>query len=259
MWKYILSMVLVLLVPFLYIYFNFHSLMEKLSAIMMHHFHQHNKKMRPDRIILIRHGESEANIDVTLYKRVPDSQISLTEKGKEQAREASKKLKEIIKNGSIKFYVSPYLRSRQTYDNLMLNFKENRTSFVYDPRLREQEFGNFHHIEEETFEEMRKVGKFYYRFTNGENGADVYDRASLFLDSLFREIKDIDYKKYDNIVIVCHGLFMRLFMMNFLKYTIEQFDLLATPHNCEFWIIEKNERGKYQLISELKNEENNLN
>ena len=179
--------------------------------------------------------------------------------GKEQAREASKKLKEIIKDGSIKFYVSPYLRSRQTYDNLMLNFKENRTSFVYDPRLREQEFGNFHHIEEETFEEMRKVGKFYYRFTNGENGADVYDRASLFLDSLFREIKDIDYKKYDNIVIVCHGLFMRLFMMNFLKYTIEQFDLLATPHNCEFWIIEKNERGKYQLISELKNEENNLN
>lgn len=259
MWKYILSMVLVLLVPFLYIYFNFHFLMEKLSAIMMHHFHQHNKKMRPDRIILIRHGESEANIDVTLYKRVPDSQISLTEKGKEQAREASKKLKEIIKDGSIKFYVSPYLRSRQTYDNLMLNFKENRTSFVYDPRLREQEFGNFHHIEEETFEEMRKVGKFYYRFTNGENGADVYDRASLFLDSLFREIKDIDYKKYDNIVIVCHGLFMRLFMMNFLKYTIEQFDLLATPHNCEFWIIEKNERGKYQLISELKNEENNLN
>ena len=259
MWKYILSMVLVLLVPFLYIYFNFHSLMEKLSAIMMHHFHQHNKKMRPDRIILIRHGESEANIDVTLYKRVPDSQISLTEKGKEQAREASKKLKEIIKDGSIKFYVSPYLRSRQTYDNLMLNFKENRTSFVYDPRLREQEFGNFHHIEEETFEEMRKVGKFYYRFTNGENGADVYDRASLFLDSLFREIKDIDYKKYDNIVIVCHGLCMRLFMMNFLKYTIEQFDLLATPHNCEFWIIEKNERGKYQLISELKNEENNLN
>ena len=252
-------MVLVLLVPFLYIYFNFHSLMEKLSAIMMHHFHQHNKKMRPDRIILIRHGESEANIDVTLYKRVPDSQISLTEKGKEQAREASKKLKEISKDGSIKFYVSPYLRSRQTYDNLMLNFKENRTSFVYDPRLREQEFGNFHHIEEETFEEMRKVGKFYYRFTNGENGADVYDRASLFLDSLFREIKDIDYKKYDNIVIVCHGLFMRLFMMNFLKYTIEQIDVLANPNNCEFWIIEKNERGKYQLISELKNEENNLN
>lgn len=259
MLKYILSLLLVLLVPALYIYFNFHSLMEKLSAIMMHHFHQHNKRMRPDRIILIRHGESEANIDVTLYKRVPDSQISLTEKGKEQAREASKKLKEIIKDGSIKFYVSPYLRSRQTYDNLMINFKENRTSFVYDPRLREQEFGNFHHIEEETFEEMRKVGKFYYRFTNGENGADVYDRASLFLDSLFREIKDIDYKKYDNIVIVCHGLFMRLFMMNFLKYTIEQFDLLATPHNCEFWIIEKNERGKYQLISELKNEENNLN
>ena len=46
---------------------------------------------------------------------------------------------------------------------------------------------------------------------------------------------------------------------NFLKYTIEQFDSLATPHNCEFWIIEKNERGKYQLISELKNEEGNLN
>ena len=35
--------------------------------------------------------------------------------------------------------------------------------------------------------------------------------------------------------------------------------MLETPHNCEFKKIEKNERGKYQLISELKNEENNLN
>lgn len=257
MLKYFLTILLIILVPVLYVYWKFDFLMEKFTSILMHYIHVYTKKRRPHRIILIRHGESEANIDVTLYKRVPDSQISLTEKGKEQARLASEELKKIIKNESIKFYVSPYLRSRQTYENLMINFKENKTSFVYDPRLREQEFGNFHHIEEETFQEMSKVGKFYYRFTNGENGADVYDRASLFLDSIFREIKDIDYKKVDNIVIVCHGLFMRLFMMNFLKYTIEQFDKLETPHNCEFWIIEKNEKGRYKLISELKEAKEN--
>ena len=66
--------------------------------------------MKPKRIILIRHGESQANVDKYLFGRVPDYTIELTEKGHEQAREAGKRLKELVKEESIYFYVSPFWR-----------------------------------------------------------------------------------------------------------------------------------------------------
>jgi len=122
--------------------------------------------------------------------------------------------------------------------------------------LREQEFGNFSDkdpsVVDKTFEEQRKVGKFYYRFLNGESGADVYDRANNLLDNIFRSIDDIEKFQHENIVLVCHGLFMRIFIMRFFKMSIEKFDLLACPNNCEIWVIEKNSQGIYEMKSELR-------
>lgn len=62
--------------------------------------------MDPKRIILIRHGESEANVDKYMFGRVPDYTIELTEKGREQAEEAGKRLKEVVGEESVYFYVS---------------------------------------------------------------------------------------------------------------------------------------------------------
>lgn len=42
--------------------------------------------MKPKRIILIRHGESAANIDKHLFGQVPDYTIELTENGRLQAQ-----------------------------------------------------------------------------------------------------------------------------------------------------------------------------
>ena len=42
----------------------------------------------------------------------------------------------------------------------------------------------------------------YYRFNNGESGADVYDRTSMFVGTLFREFISPDYENYENVVIV---------------------------------------------------------
>ena len=41
--------------------------------------------MTPKRIILVRHGRSEANEDATMYSRVPDYRISLVEQGRGDA------------------------------------------------------------------------------------------------------------------------------------------------------------------------------
>ncbi|CAI7859855.1 unnamed protein product, partial [Closterium sp. NIES-53] len=59
-----------------------------------------------------------------------------------------------------------------------------------EPRLREQDFGNFQVQERmRQIKDMRqRFGRFFYRFPEGESSADVYDRVTGFLDSLWRDI-----------------------------------------------------------------------
>ena len=106
---------------------------------------------------------------------------------------------------------------------------------------------------EEQFKLMNKVGELYYRFKGGENGADVFNRACLFTEHLFREIESIEYKRRDNIIIVTHDLFIRLFMLNFLNSDLdkEKLNSIRHPNNCEFWIIEKNEKGRFKIKSDI--------
>ena len=44
--------------------------------------------IRPHRIILVRHGQSEGNVDETAYTRIPDSKIALTHRVRHNHRHA---------------------------------------------------------------------------------------------------------------------------------------------------------------------------
>ena len=57
-----------------------------------------------------------------------------------------------------------------------------------EPRIREQEFGNFQDSTRMKLykRERWRFGRFYYRFPEGESGADVFDRVSTFCGSLKR-------------------------------------------------------------------------
>ena len=195
---------------------------------LLHNFlkliHKYQKKMRPKRIILVRHGNSVANNNYDILQRVPDNKVHLSEKGIKQAKEAGQRLKQIIGNESIQFYVSPYTRTKETYENIMESFKDNYTECIYVTSLREQEYGNLQREMDKQFEEQKKVGVFFYRFINGESGADVHARMSIFLQYLFRRILSIDYHSFDNIVIVSHELTIKFFMMNFMNLPVTELD-----------------------------------
>ena len=104
---------------------------------------------RPKRIIFIRHGESMANVDVSLHARVPDHKISLTEIGKQQARDAGASIAKIIQGQKMAIYCSPFLRTRQTAEHLLSQIPvEQIERFREDPRIREQEWGNFQELAE---------------------------------------------------------------------------------------------------------------
>ncbi len=51
---------------------------------------------RPRRIVLVRHGESEGNVDDTVYEREPDHALRLTATGYAQAEAAGAELRTLF-------------------------------------------------------------------------------------------------------------------------------------------------------------------
>ena len=77
----------------------------------------------PKRIVLVRHGESEANIDPAEYGRTPDWKIGLTQRGFDQAAQTGRSLRAFLKDELVCFYVSPYKRAQQTLPGASRSFQ----------------------------------------------------------------------------------------------------------------------------------------
>lgn len=105
---------------------------------------------RPRRIILVRHGQSEGNVDEGVYTRVADPKIGLTKRGMEEAVECGRTIREMIERDGaddwkVYFYASPYRRTLETLRNVAKAFGRSRIAGVREePRLREQDFGASH-------------------------------------------------------------------------------------------------------------------
>jgi broad specificity phosphatase PhoE len=200
---------------------------------------------RPMRIALIRHGESEANLDKSIFERVPDHAIPLTEHGREQSAEAGKRLRALFENEPVRVYVSPYKRALQTLDALGLDDLIGQAR--EEPRLREQDWANFQDTEDiEAQEALRdNFGHFFYRFTMGESGADVYDRVSSFLETMHRDFDAADSPR--NVLLVSHGLTMRLFCMRWFHWSVKFFETLRNPGNAETRVLLRQPDYRYKL------------
>ncbi|MBA0668019.1 hypothetical protein Goklo_001003 [Gossypium klotzschianum] len=115
-----------------------------------------------------------------------------------------------------------------------------------------------------TKETREKFGRFFYRFPEGESAADVFDRVSTvyftgFLESLWRDI-DLNRLNNDpsqdlNLIIISHGLASRVFLMKWFKWTVEQFERLYNPGNCEIRVMELGRGGEYSLAIHHTDEE----
>jgi broad specificity phosphatase PhoE len=186
---------------------------------------------RPRRIVLIRHGESQGNEDDTIYARVPDHALELTAVGLRQATTAGAGLRKLFGEERVQAFVSPYRRTWNTFRALGLDPRLTRAK--EEPRLREQDWGNWQDIED--IQRQRKArdayGHFFYRFAMGESGADVYDRVGAFLETLYRAFDKEDFPP--NVLLVTHGLTMRLFCMRWFHWTVEEFESLSNPDNAE--------------------------
>lgn len=189
-------------------------------------------------IKLVRHGESEANTGAVNSRDVGDHSISLTPRGVEQAQTIGRNIGRAFFENNALLYCSPYQRTRQTMANLVIGAGSPAVRVFEDPRLREVEHG----YEEIEGQQARRAthGWFYYRFQGGESPADCFDRTSTFLESMMRQVQR---KNAEHVVIVTHGLTIRCFVMRFLHLSVEQFDEMANPENCDVVTISPREGG----------------
>ena len=208
----------------------------------------------PRRIVLIRHGQSKGNVDETEYSRTPDQKVELTQKGWEQAQEAGKHLRAMLPDGNasrVFVYCSPHVRYQQTLEGVLKGANISRHQLagdVEEPRLREQDFGNFQDPEQMKICKAERVrfGRFFYRFPQGESGADAYDRVSNWMESLFRHMgKHREIDERTTLVIVCHGLTGRLFLMRWFHWTVAQFEEVWNPPNCSLLVMERSDATAY--------------
>lgn len=205
--------------------------------------------MKPKRIILVRHAESVGNTDKSHYSHTPDFKIPLTEHGHHQSISAGKAILKLIGNEDVYAYVSPWLRTRQTFQNISNQLRGRIIRSVEDPRLREQDWGHYKAVDELTIEnQLRKsYGKFHFRIQDGESGADVFDRVSTFLETIHRDFSKPDYPQ--NALIVTHGVTLSIFCMRWFHWTVEEWESYRNPENAAVVVMEMDSSGHYKLIT----------
>jgi broad specificity phosphatase PhoE len=173
----------------------------------------------PDRLVIVRHGESERNVAKELAKEkahstfgsgLRDADEHLTARGCQQAHETGLYLASATTFDVA--FSSPYVRTVETTDEILKAYRVSPPR-IADERLREIEFGildgltaagiDTEHPKEAA--RRKREGKYYYRPPGGESRPDVALRVHSFLGTLTR-----DFRR-KSVLVVCHSVVVLMF------------------------------------------------
>ena len=233
------------------------------------------------RIFLIRHGESQGNVDRNVHKTTADHVIPLSERGIGQAQRCGawlqryfpsppeylqasfashltpgerEALPPLIRGGKPFLWNSPYRRARQTADHIedMLSpILRGRKEHVL---LGEQQFGLFDGLSDEECAErfplrnyhymktMKASGKFWAPMPLGESRFNVAVRVHQAFGTFHRDAEKHGIK---NLIVVAHGTTIRCFVMMWLHKPYEWIEREPIPKNCSVRLIEDGEDKGY--------------
>ena len=203
------------------------------------------------RIVLLRHAQSTANANGEVYGQVPDWRIPLTQRGHTDSVKLGNKLRQLVGNNPVRFIVSPYIRTKQTYLGVRRGMGKdaNIIGATEDPRIREQQFGNF--LNQRTMNYLFGVrqlyGRVFWRFREGESGLDVHNRVADLIES---EMNTSNYPPNTTLVLVTHGLALRCFLMRWLWMSVSDFEKMSNPPNCGMVVLNRTPDNQYNLTKE---------
>lgn len=170
--------------------------------------------------ILFRHGQCEHNI-VNWISCGLDSKSELTDLGREVVTESANEVKKKIISHSFKntrnsydlttfkfmgapskakVYASPLLRTRQTAEIICDVLGIDKTSIIYDERLKEAQYGSYNEGPVPNLPyDVYDMDKFVDQ--GSESYADIHKRLKSFMDEIFNDT--------DDFIIVSHALPIR--------------------------------------------------
>jgi len=194
----------------------------------------------------VRHGQSEGNLsqkktkkeDKSIwteeFKKRHTSRYRLTDLGRDQAIATGKWIRENIFESFDQYYVSEYVRAKETAG--LLGFEN--AEWISEFYLREQDTGVFSSLSnserEEQFSteiERKKLDSFYFAPPGGESIASCCLRVERWLSELRTECRGF------RVIAVCHGNILKSLRIRIEKMTQEYWGLLMTSkyktHNCQ--------------------------
>ena len=208
----------------------------------------------PVDLVIVRHGQSEANMMIDMTKRGDmsaqnamrdaqrhDSNMRLTDKGREQARMVGAWLKENAPAFDA-FYCSQYVRTKETAAEMNLPNAE----WHADLMIRERDQGvqdgggdvKLGLDDEEKFR-MEK-SPMYWQPIAGESMADVVVRVRHFLETLSACSAGM------SVVVVCHYRTIHAFRILLEEIAQEQYSELlkeTMPNCCVWWYSRRDVDG----------------
>ena len=187
----------------------------------------------PERLWLVRHGQSQGNIardaadeagahEIGIELR--DVDVPLSELGRRQAEAAGRWFAALPRGERPEIILSsPYVRARQTAEIICKQgaLAGGPARTIIDERLREREFGIFDRLTTVGIRERhpqeaahrRRLGKFYHRPPGGESWADVILRLRSMLNTINLHYCD------RRVLVVCHQVVVLCF-----RYILEELD-----------------------------------
>jgi 2,3-bisphosphoglycerate-dependent phosphoglycerate mutase len=205
------------------------------------------------RILLVRHGESMGNIDPVVHATTADHAVPLSDRGQEQARAAGEQIARYYETTAagekrhVRLWLSPYRRTRETADALAATADPWITDRVEHILLCEQQFGLFDGLtdaqmrerfpHEKTYFDLqcRFGGKFWARMPQGESRFDVAQRIHQAFGTFQRDAVQHGIR---DIVVICHGVTLRAFVMMWCHLSPEWFEAEPNPANCAIRLID---------------------
>jgi broad specificity phosphatase PhoE len=199
-------------------------------------------------IVLVRHDVSIANVDPSVYKRMPDHVIPLAELDSARVQRAAALVGALgLDPDATCSWCSPYVRCRQTEDAVLRHVFADAAARIHRREsflLREQEFGDWDSLTDEEAEAelprafaKRKLlkdnlGHFYYRYPNGESRADVVLRVIALMGKVHRS-------DFANHLLFLHGVTQRAFRMAWLNLGVDWFEEEPNPTNASVMHIRR--------------------
>lgn len=190
----------------------------------------------PNKLVLIRHGQSEANIInkkvrhgelkefPESYAKTPDREFRLSDLGREQAKATGHYLKTTYPQGFDVIYVSDHIRARETAALACIEAGWHTVRIIIDPQLGERNWGKYHLISDE---ERQRILAHKHRdplhagMPDGESLLETRNRARVLLERISRQHTG------RNVLVFSHG--------EYIEATWAEIEKMRTERQREFF------------------------